>query len=279
MKQEEIAKKKREEEEKSKQEKAKSALTQAPFSAKDVRITWESGDEMNVFVSRLCEHGFKKVPNITVRCKADDYEGNVMFFNHYRPHKFTLQVPVRQQVHFHMENHITCNHQATILWTARTPVNASCPTIIFCSYGFVRFSFPMPNFQNVSVLLRDAATFPAKEILASKKHFCAMACRDCDYDKYIGLHGLNSTFKGHPLVRTQVFDYLSKNYKKVHGLSGCRKNFEPVPTPGVPVLEETIMWFRPYKFAIVMVRKGCRKSVFVVLKEIQGKLSWAWPHY
>ena len=90
---------------------------------------------------------------------------------------------MHQQIHFHMENHLNCNHEATILWTARPPEDKSCPTHVFLSYGFVRFSFPMPNFQNVSVLLRDPATFPAKEVLASKKFFCAMAATDCNYDK------------------------------------------------------------------------------------------------
>lgn len=85
-----------------------------------------------------------------------------MFINHYRPHKFELAVPVEQQVHFHMENRCECNHRAVILFTARPPVGMTCPAYVFLSYGFVRFSFDMPNFQNVSVMLRDSATFPAK---------------------------------------------------------------------------------------------------------------------
>ena len=55
--------------------------TQTPFSADSVRITWESGDEMHLFVSRLCEEGFKKVapPWMKVHCKANDYGGSIMF--------------------------------------------------------------------------------------------------------------------------------------------------------------------------------------------------------
>ena len=66
------------------------------------------------------------------------------------------------------------------------------------------------------------------------------------------IHGLPSSYKGRPLIRTQLFDYVSKHYKAAHGLSGCRKNFAPLETKGIVTLEETIAWFRPYKFAIVM---------------------------
>lgn len=35
--------------------------THAPFASGNVRLTWESGDEMNKFLIRLCEEGFKRV--------------------------------------------------------------------------------------------------------------------------------------------------------------------------------------------------------------------------
>jgi hypothetical protein len=84
-----------------------------------------------------------------------------------------------------MENHSNnqCRHEAVILWTARHALGLHCPSFVHLSYGFVRFSFPLPNFQNSSVLLRDSGTFPAKQILAKKTQFCAFATRACTYDK------------------------------------------------------------------------------------------------
>ncbi len=218
-----------------------------------LRMTWEVGDEMELFCARLCSAVRKVAPPVLkVACKENWQDGNVFFHNAYRPNRFSLRLPVRQQVHFHMENNAGCNHEALVLWTARHKDEKMCNHFVHVPYAFVVFSFTSrPNFQDVKLLFRNRASFRADLVFRNKTKFCAFANTHCAYDAYIGLHGLNVSMKGRLLVRTVFFDLLSVSYKKVDGLAGCRKNSEPVSTPGVSRWEETIHWFSPYKFAIV----------------------------
>ena len=131
---------------------------------------------------------------------------------------------------------------------------------------YALWSFGERKYFDVQSMLQSRQEHEARKMLGEKSRFAALVSRYCSYDD-----------AEHP-PRAAIFDELSK-YKRVDGLSGCRRNAEPPEGAwyGDNERDQVVGWYTPYKFCVAF--ENSRLKGYMTEKLINCRLAGAVPIY